>query len=107
MKIKKAIPRLFTKHPPLWFCLLMDVIGCATYLFPGLGEWGDTIWAPLSGFIFYQAFGSIVGVFGGLFSFLEEAFPFTDIIPTFTIAWLIQRYKTKNKDIEISNERRV
>jgi hypothetical protein len=27
---------------------------------------------------------------GGAFSFLEEIIPFTDIIPTFTLAWYLQ-----------------
>lgn len=91
----KSLPRLFTKQPALWFCILMDAIGCVTYIFPGLGEWADTVWAPISGFIFYQAFGSFGGALGGLFSFLEEALPFTDIIPTFTIAWWIQQRQLK------------
>jgi hypothetical protein len=92
---QKVLPRLFSKKPTLWFCILMDLIGCATYFIPALGEWGDTIWAPLSAFVFYQAFGSIGGVLGGAFSFLEEILPFTDIIPTFTIAWYLQQKMIK------------
>ena len=92
---QKILPRLFSKKPSLAFCILMDAIGCITYIIPGLGEWADTVWAPFSGIIFYQAFGSLGGVFGGLFSFLEEAIPFTDIIPTFTIAWYLQNKMMK------------
>ena len=30
---------------------------------------------------------------GGIFSFIEELFPGVDLIPTFTIAWLIRKYE--------------
>ena len=80
------------KLPTLQFCILMDLIGCASYLLPGLGEISDLIWAPISGFIFYKAFGGKIGLYGGLFDFLEEILPGTDIIPTFTIVWLWKKY---------------
>jgi hypothetical protein len=78
------------KQPSLLFCLLMDVIGYATYLIPFLGEFGDLVWAPLSAVLFYQAFGGKRGVVGGLFNFIEELLPFTDFVPTWTITWLLQ-----------------
>jgi hypothetical protein len=68
----------------------MDIIGYATYSIPFLGEFGDLLWAPLSAFLFYKTFGGWKGMFGGLFNFVEEILPFTDFIPTFTIAWLWQ-----------------
>lgn len=61
-----------------------------TYLIPGVAEWADAVWAPVSAMLFFQFFGGAGGLLGGAFSFLEEALPFTDIIPTFTIAWYIQ-----------------
>ncbi len=70
----------------------MDLIGCASYLVPGLGEETDIIWAPISAIIFYFAFGKRKAIYGALFNFVEEILPFTDIIPTFTIAWLWQKY---------------
>ncbi|MEO7266032.1 MAG: hypothetical protein ABIW38_14040 [Ferruginibacter sp.] len=76
--------------PPLIFCLLMDLIGCASFAIPFIGEFSDVIWAPLSAIIFYKTFGGRMGIFGGAFSFLEELLPFTDIIPSFTISWLIR-----------------
>jgi len=78
-------------NPTLIFCLLMDLIGMATFALPGIGEFGDLVWAPISAFIFYRAFGGWKGAFGGLFNFVEEALPFTDFIPTFTIMWVYQR----------------
>ncbi|MEO6405581.1 MAG: hypothetical protein ABIY51_08625 [Ferruginibacter sp.] len=90
MKTNKPIP-------PLIFCLLMDLIGCASFSIPFIGEFSDIIWAPLSAIIFYKTFGSRMGIFGGAFSFIEELLPFTDIIPTFTISWFI-RYRAQEKN---------
>ena len=76
--------------PPLMLCIILDAIGCMSFSIPLLGEFSDVIWAPLSGLIFYRLFGGKMGLFGGAFSFLEEIFPFTDIIPTFTIMWFMR-----------------
>ncbi len=76
--------------PPLIFCIIMDLIGYASFSIPFIGEFSDVIWAPLSAMIFYKTFGGRMGIFGGTFSFLEELLPFTDIIPTFTISWLMR-----------------
>lgn len=73
----------------------MDLIGMTTYFLPALGEWGDGLWAPLSGLIFFMQFGGAGGLLGGAFSFLEELLPFTDIIPTFTLAWYLQQKSLK------------
>jgi hypothetical protein len=88
--MEKIIASLFAKKPTLIFCILMDIIGMASFLIPALGEWSDVVWAPISAYVFYQAFGGLGGMLGGAVSFLEEIIPFTDIIPTFTIAWYIQ-----------------
>ncbi|WP_225975460.1 hypothetical protein [Panacibacter ginsenosidivorans] len=74
----------------LLFCIVMDIIGYASYAIPGLGEFADIIWAPISGFIFYKTFGGWKGAFGGLFNFVEEILPGTDFIPSFTIMWIVQ-----------------
>jgi hypothetical protein len=88
--MEKIIASFFTKKPTLLFCIIMDIIGMASFLIPALGEWSDTIWAPLSAYVFYNTFGGLGGMLGGAFSFLEEIIPFTDIIPTFTLAWYLQ-----------------
>jgi len=77
----------------------MDAIGYASYTVPFLGEAGDLLWAPLSALIFYKAFGGRKGVLGGLFNFAEELLPFTDFIPSFTIAWLLQRLKNVDRSV--------
>src|SRR3954449_803856 len=77
------------KQPSLAFCVLMDLIGCSSYLVPGLGEIVDVIWAPISAIIFFFLFGK-KAAFGAIFNFAEELLPGTDFIPTFTIAWFIR-----------------
>ena len=77
--------------PDLTVCIIMDLIGCASYLIPVLGEFSDIIWAPLSGMVFYSLFGKKFGMLGGAFAFAEELMPGFDFIPTFTIAWFIRK----------------
>ena len=77
--------------PNIAICIIMDLIGMATYFFPGLGEFTDIVWAPISGYIFYKLFGGRLGLIGGILNFLEEIIPFTDIIPSFTISWFIRK----------------
>ena len=83
------------KQPTLGFCILMDAIGCATFLLPVFGEFADIIWAPISAVIFYRTFGGWKGAFGGIFNFIEELLPGLDFIPTFTITWLWKRYANR------------
>jgi hypothetical protein len=71
----------------------MDAIGCLNYAIPGLGEFTDIIWAPLSAFIFYKTFGGTKGLIGGILNGLEEILPFTDFIPSFTIMYFLQQKK--------------
>jgi hypothetical protein len=78
--------------PNITFCILMDAIGCATYIFPLLTEIIDVVWAPISAYIFYKTFGGKVGQLGALINFVEEVIPGTDIIPSFTIAWFYTKY---------------
>lgn len=84
--------------PNIAICVAMDLIGMFTYAIPALGEFGDIIWAPFSAFVFFKLFGGKMGVFGGAFTFLEEIIPFTDVIPSFTIAWFIRK-NAMNKNL--------
>ena len=77
--------------PDISICIILDLIGCASYLLPFLGEFTDLVWAPVSGIIFYSLFGRRLGVLGGAFSFIEELLPGLDFIPTFTIAWFMRK----------------
>lgn len=73
----------------------MDALGSATFLLPGLGEWFDMAWAPLSAFIFYKSFGGKVGKMGAFINFAEEILPFSDFIPSFTLGYLYNRFIDK------------
>ena len=80
------------QQPSLAFCIIMDVLGFATYAIPGLGELGDIVFAPISAIVFYAMFGSWKGA---LFNFTEEIIPGTDFIPTFTIMWIWQYFTSR------------
>jgi len=92
------------QQPSLIFCVLMDLLGYATYAVPLLGELGDIFWAPISSIIFFATFGGWKGVLGGFGNFVEELLPGTDFIPSFTIMWFIQNMQKKNatRDIKLS-----
>jgi len=83
------------RQPSLVFCILMDIIGYATYAVPFLGEIGDIVWAPVSAIIFYASFGGWKGAIGGIGNFIEELLPGTDFIPSFTIMWFLQQNQKK------------
>lgn len=96
------------RQPSLLFCVLMDLIGYATYAIPILGELADIIWAPASGLIFFAAFGSWKGILGGMVAFLEELLPGTDFIPSFTIMWFMQHMnRERDKRLQPQNNRSV
>jgi hypothetical protein len=78
----------------------MDVIGYASFAIPGLGEFSDVVFAPISALVFYKLFGGWKGAFGGIFNFAEEILPFTDFIPSFTIMWVWQ-YFTSPKSTKV------
>ncbi len=79
----------------------MDIAGYVSYALPGLGEFADIIWAPISAIIFYKIFGGWKGAVGGVFNFIEEAFPGLDFIPSFTIMWVLKHFGKKEKPLSI------
>ena len=85
------------KQPSLLFCILMDMVGYATYSIPVLGEFADLLWAPVSAMIFFASFGRWKGALGGVFNFVEELLPGTDFVPSFTLMWFIQHMQQRDK----------
>jgi len=68
-------------------CIGLDVFGDATYLLPGLGEGVDIVFAPVLAVALKMLFRrNSVAIFG----LVEELLPFTDFIPTATIAWFLE-----------------
>jgi hypothetical protein len=101
---KKQILKM-KKQPSLVFCIVMDLIGYATYSIPGLGEFADILWAPISAIIFMMSFGGLKGAIGGVGNFIEEILPGTDFIPSFTIMWFIQNMQKKNNTVAVKTLR--
>ncbi|RAJ01499.1 hypothetical protein LX64_03714 [Chitinophaga skermanii] len=85
--------------PHLGICILLDLIGCASYAVPVLGEVLDVIWAPVAAILYYRMFKGTIGTFGGLFTFIEELFPGTDVIPSFTLGWIIHFFANRHKSV--------
>lgn len=79
----------------LALCLLIDLIGMASFAAPGVGEAADIGWAPVSALLVNYLFGN--GVFTSLALF-EELLPGFDIIPTATIAWTLEYFSTSRRD---------
>lgn len=85
--------------------ILFDVLGIATYLFPAIGEAGDLAWAPIAAASFFAMYRGLTGIIGGSMVFIEELFPLTDFMPTFTLTWLwvYQINAKKSKERFINN----
>lgn len=97
--VRKRKPTVIVEPKPLpslAFCILMDLLGCASFAIPIVGELFDLVWAPVSALIYMKLFGFKKGFLGGMFNFVEELLPGLDIIPTFTITWFMQYAKRRN-----------
>jgi len=62
----------------------IDFVGTLSFVVPGVGEFADVVWAPVSAALVKALFGSTL--FAGL-NLAEELLPGLDFIPTATIAW--------------------
>ena len=93
--------------PSLLACIVMDMLGYASYSIPVIGELADIIWAPISAAIFFFMFRGRKGVLGGgMFNFVEELLPGLDFIPTFTLMWAWQ-YFTKPRQTAAQNNNKT
>jgi len=81
----------------------MDLFGYASFSIPLIGEFSDVIWAPLSAYMFMRTFGGRFGAIGSVLTFLEEALPFTDIIPSFTISYFLKKYYLDKQSVLKAN----
>ncbi len=87
-------------QPTLPLCILLDMMGMVSFSIPVIGEFSDVIWAPISALLFFKMFGGKLGFFGAGFNFIEELFPFTDIIPSFTIAFALKYFFKKEAAVD-------
>lgn len=80
--------------------LLLDGIGMISFSIPFLGEFSDVVWAPIAAFIMSRMYKGRVGRVASILTFVEEALPFTDVIPSFTITWIYTYFFQKEKEIK-------
>ncbi len=86
-----------SKYIKLILSVLLDGIGIISYFFPQVGELIDVVWAPLSTYILLKMYKNKVAKYTAVLGFVEELLPFTDIVPTFTITWVLSNFdKEKN-----------
>ncbi|CCB69069.1 hypothetical protein [Flavobacterium branchiophilum] len=76
------------KYMKLILGIIFDIVGMLSYILPGLGEFTDVIWAPLSGIILTKMYYGTTGKVAGFIEFIEEIVPGIDVIPTFTLTWI-------------------
>lgn len=94
----KGTVDVFHKTRQLFLSILFDAIGMFSFSIPMLGEFSDVIWAPLAGFLMTWMYKGSVGKVAGAIAFIEEAFPFSDVIPTFTLTWMYTYLIKKQKN---------
>ncbi|TSE04113.1 MULTISPECIES: hypothetical protein [Aquimarina] len=95
------------KYKKLGLSLLFDGLGMVSYIIPGIGEFADVLWAPLAGWLMTRMYKGNMGKAAGVFTFVEEALPGLDVIPSFTIMWVYSYVIKKEKvnkiiDLDIS-----
>ncbi|GGF68168.1 hypothetical protein [Wenyingzhuangia marina] len=84
-----------SKYIKLLASIVLDVIGMLPFFIPGLGEVVDIVWAPLSAYLIVKIYQNKVSKYTAVIGFIEEALPFADVVPTFTITWLLSLWLDK------------
>lgn len=88
MKEEIQVEQVNNKNRDLVLGLLFDGIGMLSFSIPLIGEFSDVVWAPIAGFLMTWMYKGKIGKVAGIFTFLEEIIPFTDVIPSFTLTWI-------------------
>jgi len=69
------------------------MMGYVSFVFPLF----DFIWAPLSAYLMTKLYKGKQGKIAAVIVFIEEALPFIDVVPTFTIMWVYTYWDTLTK----------
>lgn len=77
-----------SKYNKLILGIILDAMGYVSFLIPGIGEFSDIIWAPISAWIMTKLYKGRPGKVAAVINFIEEALPGVDVVPTFTLMWL-------------------
>lgn len=87
------------KYQKLVLGLLFDALGFVSFLIPGIGEFSDIIWAPVSAWLMTKLYQGKIGKIAAVVTFVEEVLPVADVIPSFTLMW-VYTYLIKDKKTE-------
>ena len=83
--------KLLKKHQKLMLGLLFDALGYVSFFIPVF----YFFWAPLSAYIMTKMYAGKKGKIAGVIVFIEEALPFIDVVPTFSLMWIYNYYLNK------------
>lgn len=86
-----------SKSSKLFFSIVFDLVGMASYVVPVVGELIDVIWAPIAGYLMTKVYPGNTGKTAGILTTIEELVPGLDIIPTFTLTWIYTYIIKKGK----------
>ena len=73
-----------SKTKKLAYSILFDALGFVSIVFPFF----DVVWAPAAGYLMTRMYKGKAGKIAGIITFIEEALPVLDVIPTYTIMWV-------------------
>jgi hypothetical protein len=90
------------KYGELFGSIIIDIVGLASYLIPGIGEASDIATAPINAAWVLDMLNDVEGSEDDLvaeafatFAGAEELAPFIDIIPSATLAWIYKWFFLK------------
>jgi hypothetical protein len=101
-EIEQIEPKELSKNNKLILGIVFDAIGMLSFTIPLIGDFSDIVWAPLAGFLMTKMYTGKTGRVGGILTFVEEIFPFTDVVPSFTLAWVYTYWIKKGNKKQIS-----
>ena len=81
------------KRKRLVYGIVCDLLGMVSMVFPPF----DFVWAPASAYIMTSLYKGREGKVAAVVSFVEEALPWVDIVPSFTLMWIYTYYIRRNK----------
>ena len=88
--------------------IIYDLVGMISLVVPVIGPFLDLLWAPIAAKLMRNMYKGNEGKIATFIVFLEEIFPVTDIIPSFTLMLLytyVWKKQPKHQVIKIrSNE---
>ena len=81
-------------YKKLGLSIFFDALGYVSFIFPLF----DVVWAPLSAYLMTKMYRGRKGKVAAVISFAEEALPFMDVVPTFSLMWLYTFVLNKESD---------